>query len=301
MILPEHCRFVSLKKVKINLRDREEIKRSLKNKEAYFSSKYIVLLNEKSNDAAIVETELAGKGFIQKIINLSIISMPEETSVIKRPIDVRCKSELITTAYKEAKKSNAKAVVVFGEHEHMNFVIDPLDSNIKKIQVIDVVPPFPSKLMEDITYLRRCGLIKEKDFFIDFELNAINLIEKGRKYIAKNTLLLFPCDIGITKNELNGNFAFLTDVQEVKENNVLIGCEVSKMVFEEKFNEKFIHENICPREVAKEIVRHPFILRCCLRDKLGFMKLNNNIGIAIHFGASKEEIASSLNELIGRI
>ncbi len=301
MILPEHCRFVSLKKVKINLRNEEEIKKSLKNKEAYFSSRYIVLLNEKTGDAAIVETDLEGNGFIQKINDVSILSMPEETSIIEKPVDVRCKSELITTAYREAEKSKVKAVVVFGEHKHMNFVIDPLDSKIKKIQVIDIIPPLPSKLMEDIINIRRCGLIKEEDFLIDFELNTINFIEKGKKYTAENTLLLFPCDIGITEDIFLGDFAFLTDVEELKENNVLIGCDVSKTVFEEKFNSEYTHENICPREVAKEIVRHPFILRCCLRDKLGFMEVNDNIGVAVHFGASAEEIASSLNELIGRI
>jgi hypothetical protein len=311
MIAPGHSRLVGVEEVDKDLDDEEEIKGLSKDKRIYFSSDYLVLYNKKTGRAAIVQVEregmpplAEGKGvlptskdftFMREVKGVKVLSKAKETVVVKRGINVMNRSQLIAEASKIA-KGGIRAVVFLGGYDHVNFVIDP-PGEVPKIEVVDVVPPRPSRLMESLKLIRESEL---RDVPIELVSNEIDLLKIAGEMAEEHspTLMVFPCSASDMPGEIKkARVAFLDKKLEVENEKVaLIGCEISKSVFEEVFpGKEFNFYNICPRNLK---ISGSFIMRCCLRDKLGPLEIEGHRGYVIHWGATYEEIVEGIKHVI---
>jgi hypothetical protein len=309
MIVPEHSRLIGVVEVDEDL-DEEKIKSIARDKKVYFSSDYVVLYNPKTNKASILHVERegmepfsAGKGiipsgqfvFLRRVKKVEVLSTMDETVVVRNNIDVMNKSQLVSAAAKIAKREGARAVVFFGNFNHVNFVIDPEEARV--ITVVDLVPPYPSRLIETLKLLQ-ASEFRSQPF--EFYLEPIDLLRIAEDLVEEHrpSLVVFPCSASnISKRIGSAKTCFINKEFEVKDEKVLlIGCEVTEKVFRERFPEKrFIFHNVCPR---RQNIRGLFITRCCRREGLGLVYTDEGKGYVVHWGATQEEIASGIRELL---
>ena len=116
-MLPNHCRHVSLHKVKFDLTE-EDIKNDLMGSKIYKGTDYLILNNR--NDWSVVKIEKTPKkGLFWLVTGIRIISLPKDTVYLEDPeIDVLNKNMMGQIA----KKKPNKLVVVKGAFEHVSFI-----------------------------------------------------------------------------------------------------------------------------------------------------------------------------------
>ncbi|MGZ4936804.1 MAG: DUF7714 family protein, partial [Halobacteriota archaeon] len=239
MIFPDHCRLVGVREC-LDRASAPEISERI-----YFSSRYLIIFQRES--AALYEITSKGRGLLRTITSVTEIAGPDETLVHKRRVDIFNRGKLIRKAHRLC-KGPIKAVVFQGFDLHWTFVYEPDLSSVTEIEVFDVVPPYPAYLISLIKKLDNAGVFG--DLCISFKPIVHDL--RG----ARNATI-YPCSAsGIGSNYLNER-----DVN-VERENVLLGCDISRQILEERFKGvRFDHVNICP---AQSVQPHkPFIIKCC--------------------------------------
>jgi len=296
---------VGLVEVEKDLNDEREIREIARNKKVYFSSEYLVLYNKKTDNATIIRVrkeEPLDKtndnfSFMRKVEGIEVLSKAEDTAIIRSKINPLSNSEILTVAHEIARRKRVKGVVFFGKYDHVNFAIVP--EKVPTINVIDVVPPYPSRLLESLKTIRKTQL----DIPVSFKFKRINILKIARELTKKfrPSLLVLPCSASGIPEVLNGSkVVFLDKKFDVKNDKiVLIGCKVSKEVFSENFpGKRFIFYNICPR---KHKVDGYFITRCCLKNKTGPLMINGHLGYTVHWGDGYEEILTALDNILKKL
>jgi hypothetical protein len=139
-----------------------------------------------------------------------------------------------------------------------------------------------------------------RDVPVHFVFNEINILEIGKEIVKRTTpsVVAFPCTTPeIPKKIGSARVVFLdTQFDLKKEKIAVIGCEISKKIFEEIFpGKEFKFYNICPRNTK---INGNFIMRCCLRDKLGPLRLHGHEGFVVHWGATYEEILEGIKHIL---
>ncbi len=277
MIFPDHCRLVGV---------REDINGASTPKvgeHVYFSSRYLVVFEREH--AGLYELKSKGDGLLRTIASVNEIAGFNETLVYKRKVDIFNKTKLIQKAHRLC-KSSVKAVVFQGFDLHWTFVYEPDLNSILEIEVFDVSPPNPAYL---------CSLIKKLDNAGIFGDLCVSFKPIIRDLRAIDTATIYPCSAsGIGANHLNERDA------RVGETNVLLGCDVSRQILEERFmGVRFDHINICP---TKWVQPHkPFITKCCKTARVGPIELRGQKGYIVHWGANTYEVAAAVRDLVGSL
>ncbi len=312
MMMPNHSRLVGVAEVGGDLTE-EEVQEMAREGRIYFITDYLVLLNQGGDRAAIVRVEregmpkrTQGKGplpstaagftLIRKVTGVEVLAGPEETTVVRAPVNVMNPSELVSAASRACRESGARAAVVFGNHSHVNFVIDPPE-DVPRIRVVEVVPPHPSRLLESLEVIRSSQFRDVPMEFLPFELDLVEIAERLEKEF-RPSLIVFPCSGSQVPGRIGeARTAFLDKPFQVEgEEVVLIGCDISKKVFTELFPEKDFHlHNICPRNLPMD---GPFIMRCCQKDRLGPLEIGGHRGYVVHWGATYQEMVEGLRYMV---
>ncbi|HID27416.1 MAG TPA: hypothetical protein EYP22_06300, partial [Methanosarcinales archaeon] len=100
-MIPDHCKKVSVKEVDFAL-TKDNIYNTLIGSKLYLATKYLILKNDR--DIAVVEVSLKNaskyeKSLFREVIEVKIISLPEETIFIEDPeVDVLNKNMLLAKA-----------------------------------------------------------------------------------------------------------------------------------------------------------------------------------------------------------
>lgn len=264
MILPEHCKHVGVWDKPPEIND-----------EIYFLTRYVVDMENKS----IYEVELEGEGLIRRVSGVE--SIASDVVFHDEIVELFDRAKLI----EEAIAIGEKAVVFRGREGHVNFVVDPDPTVIIGIEVFDVVPPYPPRLADVIHRLEETGVFG--DLTVRFEVTTLDLME----YEGEN--VVFPCEA----SGLDGYF--LDSPLPALDDPVLVGCDISRGIYEEAYGGDYRHVNTCPLRVYEPT--GPFVVRCCMRERSGFHRLNDEIGVAVHWGASPYEVLTAVRELVGKI
>jgi hypothetical protein len=286
-MMPKHCKEVGVKEVDFQLTD-DSIKKQLIGLKLYKRTRYLVLNN---NDSwAVVELRKTDKrALFNEVIDLDIISLPEDTIFIDDPeIDV-----LNPTSLAELGLNNPdKTVVVKGKFEHISFVKDP---EVIELNIIDLVPPHPSRLSELIENVISCGLI---DFPIEIKVKIIDLNTMVADFQERP--VVFPCFASGLKH---GNKAYFLDKypklnEDEIENIVMVGCELSKRIFKELYGKSPEFINTCPKGHKEGIPPGSYILTRCCKVKEGY-KIENNIAL-VPWGATALEVVNAVNAMLSK-
>lgn len=277
MIFPDHCKHVAVRDCD------DQTSPPAVGERIYFSTRYVIVFWQKK--AAIYEVRSEGEGLLRSISAVIRISGFEETHIHTRKVDIFNRSKLIATAARLC-KSPLKAAVFQGFDLHWTFVSDPDLSAVTEIEVFDISPPDPPYLITLIERLEAAGI------FGDLSVRFTPIVQDLRKL---NTDAVFPCSAsGVGSSHLNRRNV------DMAENVVLVGCDISRQVFETRFGRlNFTHVNICPTKTIRP--QKPFIAKCCKSTRLGPIELFGLRGYIVYWGANPYEVVAAVRNLVNVI
>jgi len=212
------------------------------------------------------------KGVMRNIISTKVLAKAGEVCRYPEKVQIHNRTLLV----KLALGTGFRCTVFTGLDEHMTFVLDPDLSEFLKLHVYDASPPRPS-LSACITELETAGLFGE--FSVDFchHVNDISRIKAD----------VFPCRAS--------GFDRTLDADPMFGGERVAGCLTARQFFTECYGEKFELENICPLE---QVQKEPFIARCCRSEREGIGTWNGKFGAVVHWGASPDQIAHRVKEVV---
>ncbi|NLL95031.1 MAG: hypothetical protein GX224_04685 [Thermoplasmatales archaeon] len=273
-----HCKDVSVREVGFPLAE-ESIKTSMAGWKAYTRTEYVVLRN---GGTAVVRLAKDDRpSLFRKVDAVEVVSLPESTVYVEDPdIDVL---NLPALAALQARYPG-KTVVVKGLFSHVSIVsgLAPL-----RLRVIDSVPPEPSKL----GHLVRTALASG---YVDLPIVPEDMvIDMAAEVPPGDCPVMFPCAV-------SGSVApgretlFLDQAPSVDGEVALVGCHLSRSIFESIYRRKPDHfRNVCPPD------RHPddgvkTIAKCCKIK--GGHKIDGDMAV-VPWGATVPEVVDAINAM----
>ncbi|UCD92526.1 MAG: hypothetical protein JSV43_00950 [Methanobacteriota archaeon] len=281
MIIPEHCRDVSVWDVDFKL-DAKEINKKLKGKRAYRRTKYVVLKNKRQ--FAVVELrKKETKALFSKILSIKIISLPKNTAFIEDPgVDVLS----IPLLARRASRSRKDTVVVKGLFEHVSFIHK---LRFKDIRVVDVVPPFPAKLTSLVEMALKTEEVKTP-VRIKEEIVDMRMLAKK----AKTKEILFGCEAGGAK--VPKKKCLYIDKNPKIADATIVGCDLSRRVAKDLCGKELPLIDICPKNIAKKS-GVPTLIKCCELQTGGFDKEGKMA--MVPWGAKVGDVVGAMKYLLG--
>ena len=277
--LPDHCKDVSLRHVEFPLTE-ENILREFHGKVAYTRTEFMILRH--GDDTATVRViKQRGKDLFRPITGLEIISLPADTVYIHdEDVDVLNMSQLARLV----RKNDGRTVVVSGMFSHVSFL--KADA-LLDLRVLDVVPPSPSKLSVLVERALASGLVERPivPHFVDIDLN-----EKDR--LVRTPGVIFPCRASGLESSKEHVY-YLDETPEIGVECTLIGCDLSRRIYQHIYRRPVESIDICPQNLApKDDV--PTIVKCC-KVKEG-CSVDGNVA-SVPWGASMMDVVKALQAL----
>jgi hypothetical protein len=276
---PDHCKDVSLRHVDFPLTE-ENISKNADGKKAYTRTDYLILKHGEET-AVIKVTKEAGKDLFRPISDLQIVSLPDETIYIRdEGIDVLNASHMA----RKARQHLGKTVVVSGMFNHVSFL---QEENLLDLFVVDVVPPSPSKLSVLVERAFSTGLV-DLPIVPHYQDIDLNTLEKKVKISA----VMFPCRASGLESERD---VFFLDETPVLEGEVtLIGCDLSRRIFNSVYRKEPLSLDMCPRNLAER--KGKTLVKCC-SVKEGFV-IDGDVA-SVPWGATVLDVVGAINSLFG--
>jgi hypothetical protein len=278
-LVPERYRSVSVATVAVPLTE-PELRRHFVGREAYRRTEFIVV--HRADATAVVRVTKAAEGageLFSPIASLELLAGPDECTYVVDPrVDTAVPTQLAGAA---GAASGARCVVVRGRYEHVNFILDPAPLTIA---VVEVVPPHPAKLVDQI---QRVLDTAEDLPPVVLEPRLVDLVadrSAGR--------WLFPCR-GSGAAPARGSVAYL-DERPPREDWTLVGCARSREIHRWFYGDLPPCVESCPRALAGQVDR-PTIVKCCLHE-VGIAR--EGLLVTVPWGASLDEIRRGLHAVV---
>jgi hypothetical protein len=248
----------------------------------YFSTEYLV--SDLPSGYRVYRVKSEGEGLLKKLISLELVAKGEQIIKFNEKLDAHDRTRLIESAIPLCKEI-VNTVIFEGKDRHITFVHEPDLHEVMEIEIIDIMPPAPPWLVSAIERLVKSGILGELN--IRFTKKLIDL----RQFESEKSV--FPC----YASELKGKYLD-TDI-DLEDNSELIGCDISKQIFELKFPRlTYRHINMCPLKAELYMPTKPFITRCCQSKKSGMVNINGIDGVVVHWGASEYDIVDAIRMLV---
>lgn len=248
----------------------------------YFSTEYLIA--DLSSGYAIYKPKSKGEGLLRRLVSLELMAKGNQIKKFNEKLDAHDRTRLIESAIPLCKKG-VNTIIFEGKDRHVTFVHEPSLHEIMEIEIIDIMPPEPPWLASAIDRLVISGILGELN--IRFTKKLIDL----RQFEGKKTV--FPC----YASELKGKYLD-TDI-DIEDNSELVGCDISKQIFELRFPRlTYKHINMCPLKAELYMPSKPFITRCCQSKRSGMVNLNGIDGAVVHWGASEYDIVDAIRMLV---
>lgn len=273
-----HCKDVSVRDTAVPLTP-AAISEMMNGWKAYKRSEYIVLRNNGEYAAVRIERDGSGELF-QDVLSHEIVSLPADTVYHEDPeLDVLNLPALVRVQMMHP----GKAVVVCGMFSHINLIkgLEPL-----RLRVIDSVPPYPSKLGVLVDRALASG-------FVDHPIVAERIDLDMSEHLSRvsTEAVMFPCKVSGLSAGMP--YYFLDEAPELRHEVTLIGCGLSKRIYETVYGESPRSIDICPMDHAPDDgVRT--IVKCC-KIKDGHIRKGDTA--VVPWGATVPEVVDAINDL----
>ena len=275
-VVPRRYRSVSVATVSVPL-TAGELTRWFVGREAYRRTEFVVV--HRGRDTAVVRVERAPRDasdrLFQPIAAVELVAGPAECAYVVDPaVDTAVPSDLARAA---ATVPAARCVVVRGRYEHVNFIVDPAPL---AIDVVEVVPPEPAKLVDQI---RRVLATAEDLPPVELHPRVVDLVAgrgPGR--------WLFPCRGGGAAPA--GSELSYLDERPPRRDWTLVGCARSREIHAWFYGDRPPSIESCPRLLAGAVER-PTIVKCCLFEA-GVER--EGMLVTVPWGATLDEIRAGL-------
>jgi len=287
-LLPSHCKVVGKLHLDGPLTE-EAILEAARGRRAYKLTEFYCVTN--GEDWAVVSVSKGpGARLLVPIEGVEVLSLPRETVHV---VDPSVDTTNPTAMYGVARgfDDEVRAVVVQGEFNHMSFVLR--DGAEVCVRVLDVVPPYPSK----VGALAARGLAC-RPMPVVLEEETIDLGDLARD-IDPRARVLFPCRA--SGLELPREAEYLDEAPDLgaDEEVVLVGCNLSERIYRERYGRRPGRVvTMCPAELALQRDDGRWTLVKCCKEK-GPFGVHGKV-VAIPWSATKGDAAAALEEIHGR-
>jgi hypothetical protein len=193
---------------------------------------------------------------------VTILAGPDDTVLVRKPeIDTAVPSQLARVA---AEFPGRRCVVVMGRYEHVNFILDPAPL---LVHVLDVAPPWPAKLCDQVDRL----LDTAEDLpAVLTRPQVVDLQELAPTEPAVHYLL--PCRGGGARVP-GATISYLDEVPAPDPGWVLLGCARSRAIHDHFYPdqaETLRQIDICPAGLAAASpvpADQARLTKCCLLEE----------------------------------
>lgn len=232
------------------------------------------------------DTTHAGEELFCPVTKVRLLAEPADTVLVTRPdVDTAIPSQLARVA---AEFPGQRCVVVMGRYEHVNFV---LDSDPSVVHVLDVAPPWPAKLCDQVDRLLDTA---ENLPAIQTRAQVVDLQELAVTEPADHYLL--PCRGGGARVP-GATISYLDEVPPPDPGWVLLGCARSRAIHDHFYPEQadsVRQIDICPARLAAAspaAAGHARLTKCCLLEE--HIETRGDT-VVVPWGASFDLVAEGL-------
>lgn len=252
-------------------------------REVYRRTRFVVARH--GGRTAVLRVERApdpAEPLFAPVTAVEVLAGPDETADLHVPeADTAIPSALTAAA---ARVPWARAVVVQGRYEHVNFVLDP---DPLRITVRDVVPPRPAKLYDQAA---RVLAVTEDLPPITLVAELTDLAALARTRPAAHYLL--PCRGG--GNEVPGAELSYLDERPPRADWTLVGCARSAQIHRWFYGGDAPRIDFCPASPPAP----GLLTRCCLHEDGPEYGPDR---VTVPWGASLAQVTDALRELARRL
>jgi hypothetical protein len=302
-LVPTQYRNVSVADVPVAL-DETALRGYLLGRPVYRRTRYLVACN--AGACAVVEVSKESElPLFSPVTAVTVIARPEETAFVDAPdTDTAVPTQLARAAATHA--PGARCVIVRGRYGHVSFIADPAPV---RIRVVEVVPPWPPKLVDQ---LERVLDLAEDLPPVELVADVVDLTSLARTRPADH--YLFPCRAGSADQAgpLAGpasqagpragpmshaglGAAEVSYLDEVPERApwTLVGCARSRSIHDWFYDGEVPTVDMCPRNLAGRPGQAPVpvLTKCCLLED----RVSSDDGlVVVPWGASLAQIRDGL-------
>lgn len=255
-------------------------------REVYRRTEYLALRN--GDEAALLAVrKVSLEPLFSPVVEARLLAGPDQVVQITDPgVDAGNATALANAAHRHH-RGGARAYLVTGRYEHVNFIWQPQPV---RIRVTEVLPPRPPKLYDQA---RRVIEFDEDLPPIELVLDAVSIPELAGAHPAAEYLL--PCrGSGV---DLPGGVSFLDTRPAHRRDWVLIGCERSVQFHRHFYGDAPPQVELCPLRRVEAAPSHELTLvKCCLRER--GVELAGTVA-TVPWGASLDEVREALRLLAG--
>jgi hypothetical protein len=252
---PDRYREVSVTDVDVPL-ELESLRALLTSRPVYRRSRYVVV--RRGAETALVEViRGATTGLFSAVEDVVLLATPAETVYLHRPeLDTGVPSDLVKAAQDAP---GTRCVVVEGSYGHVSFVLDP---DPVRLHVLDVAPPWPAKLLDQVQ-----RVLQTADDLTGVQL-VPHVVELPDLLPGDPTgHYLLPCRGG--GMDVPGAEVSYLDEVPPQADWTLLGCARSRAIHDFFYDGPVPQVDTCPRTIAAGVQLPPgevLLTKCCLLE-----------------------------------
>ena len=256
-LVPAQYREVSVTEVPVALEE-NALREYLTGRAVYRRTRYVIARNGAASMVAEVSKETEQPLF-SPVTAVTVLAQAEETAMVDvRDVDTAVPTQLARAALEHA--PGARCVIVRGRYGHVSFILDPAPI---RVRVLEVVPPWPPKLVDQLT-----RVLDLADDLPPVELvpDLVDLRELARRRPASR--YLFPCRAGQGSQDLAAGVSYLDEIPG-REPWTLVGCARSRAIHDWFYGDEVPQVDMCPRNLAAQADQDgqgPLLTKCCLLE-----------------------------------
>lgn len=280
-LVPRRYRGVSVAAVDVAL-TQEALAGHLLGREAYRRTEFVVA--RRADEVAVARVSKASDDdLFSPIVSVELLAGPDDCAFVRASeVDTGIPSALARIARERAPE--ARCVVVEGLYNHVSFILDPAPV---RLRVVEVVPPQPPKLVDQV---RRVLESSEDLPPIEVIPDVVDLERLASERPASR--YLFPCR---GSGAVAGGVAVdYLDERPPRADWVLVGCHRSLELHRWFYGDEPPCVQMCPRELASASDATT-LTKCCLLEAGLAVQANS---VTIPWGATLDEVRHGLGAAV---
>ena len=222
-------------------------------REAYMTTRFIVV--KKGDDVAFVEVAKSPTSeLFADIVALRLLAGPDDcVYVTDRDADVGIPSVLARVA---SSQPGATCVVVEGLYSHVSFILNPAPLDVL---VLDIVPPVPSKLLDQAERVLSVGEDLPPIVLSSSTIDSRALLEDAA---STSERVLLPCRA--TGVEFGETAVSFLDERPEKADWTILGCERTRQIHQWFYDAEAESVDTCPKQFLASGGGEALLTRCCM-------------------------------------
>ncbi len=255
-LVPAQYREVSVAEVPVPLEE-QALREYLTGRDVYRRTRYIIARHGTASAVAEVAKQ-SEQPLFSPVTTVRLLAGADETALVDSPgTDTAVPTQLARVALGQA--PGARCVIVRGLYGHVSFILDPAPI---RVRVLEVVPPWPPKLVDQLT---RVLDLAEDLPPVELVPELVDLADLAGRLPADR--YLFPCRAGQGSDDQGTPVSYLDEIPE-REPWTLVGCARSRSIHDWFYGGDVPTVDMCPRNLAAAggPVQGLLVTKCCLLE-----------------------------------